>query len=123
MGICTLRAMRRTLLLALPAWLCTAVALAQEATEAAPSGLDAALKSIDEGFGAYLVTPLATVLFFDVAPGETTLPFIVLWLVLGASFFTVRFGFINLRAFKHAILVTMGRYDQPGAEGEDCDNK
>ncbi|MFO7563479.1 MAG: alanine/glycine:cation symporter family protein [Enhygromyxa sp.] len=45
-------------------------------------------------------------------------PIIVLWLLLGAVFFTLRMGFINLRAFGHAILVTRGVYDNPDDEGE-----
>ena len=47
-----------------------------------------------------------------------TLPAIVLWLVLGATFFTLRFAFINLRAFGHAIAVTRGLYDDPNDPGE-----
>ena len=42
----------------------------------------------------------------------------VIWLVLGSIFFTIRMGFINVRAFKHAILVTAGRYDNPEDAGE-----
>ena len=56
---------------------------------------------------------------------ETTLeaktggvPIIALWLLLGAVFFTIRMGFINLRAFGHAIQVVRGRYDNPEDEGE-----
>ena len=45
-------------------------------------------------------------------------PFIVLWLVLGAIFFTVRMAFINLRGFMHAIAVTKGDYDDPNDPGE-----
>lgn len=45
-------------------------------------------------------------------------PFIVVWLALGAIFFTVRMGFINIRGFKHAVLVTSGRYDDPKDTGE-----
>ena len=45
-------------------------------------------------------------------------PAAVLWLVIGAVFFTVRMKFINLRGFKHAILVTAGKYDNPDDEGE-----
>lgn len=108
--------LRRTLALTVSLWLLTLPTLAQEAAE--PSGLDATLKSIDETFGSYVVGPIAGVLFFDILPGDASMPFIVLWLVLGAIYFTLRFAFINLRAFKHAILVTMGRYDEPGAEGE-----
>jgi AGCS family alanine or glycine:cation symporter len=44
--------------------------------------------------------------------------FAVLWLVLGAIFFTVRMGFINVRGFKHALGVTRGLYDNPDDEGE-----
>ena len=42
----------------------------------------------------------------------------VIWLVLGSIFFTIRMGFINVRAFKHAIFVTAGRYDNPDDAGE-----
>ncbi|MBN4077278.1 alanine:cation symporter family protein [Sulfobacillus acidophilus] len=71
-------------------------------------------------FGNYVVSPMAKVLFFDVAffTDSVNIPFIVMWLVLGAAFLTVRMGFINFRAFKHAILVTMGKYDNPNDPGE-----
>ncbi len=45
-------------------------------------------------------------------------PFVVLWLVFGAIFFTFRYRFPNLRAFGHAIAVTMGKYDEEGSTGE-----
>ena len=53
-----------------------------------------------------------------VKPG---VPIVVLWLVLGAIFFTLRMGFINIRGFKHAILVTAGKFDnheEEHGEGE-----
>ncbi|MEM9121175.1 MAG: alanine/glycine:cation symporter family protein [Cyanobacteria bacterium P01_F01_bin.56] len=46
------------------------------------------------------------------------LPIIILWLLVGATYFTLRMGFINVRAFKHAIEVTLGRYDDPNEPGE-----
>ncbi len=46
------------------------------------------------------------------------MPLIALWLLIGATFFTFRFGFINVRAFAHAIQVTRGIYDNPEDEGE-----
>jgi len=46
------------------------------------------------------------------------IPLVVLWLGAGAIFFTLRMNFVNLRAFRHAIQVTMGRYDNPNASGE-----
>jgi AGCS family alanine or glycine:cation symporter len=46
------------------------------------------------------------------------LPLIVLWLLLGAVFLTLRMGFINLRAFTHALAVVRGEYDDPEEPGE-----
>lgn len=46
------------------------------------------------------------------------IPFIVVWLILGATFFTFRMGFINIRGFKHAINLAKGKYDDPNAPGE-----
>lgn len=48
----------------------------------------------------------------------TTIPFIVVWLILGALFFTIRMGFINIRGFKHAVDLARGRFDEPNAPGE-----
>ena len=76
---------------------------------------------VDEFFGKYLVTPLAAVLFFDFWTDQwvgTSVPLIVLWLLLGAIFFTIRMGFINVRAFRHGIRLTMGDYDNPDEPGE-----
>jgi AGCS family alanine or glycine:cation symporter len=87
-------------------------------------GIGGVLKSLDSGFGANVVAPIASVLFFDLAfwdngtEGEIKLPFIVVWLIAGATFFTLRFSFINLRAFRHAWIVTTGRYDDPDDPGE-----
>ena len=59
-----------------------------------------------------------------VAPGTTAsvsgikVPFIVLWLVLGALFFTFRYAFINIRGFVHAVQVTAGKFDKPDDPGE-----
>ena len=53
----------------------------------------------------------------DIVSG-ISFPAIVLWLVLGATFFTLRYRFINLRAFTHAIRVTQGKFDNPDDPGE-----
>lgn len=78
------------------------------------------LIGLESFFGDYLVSPLASVLFFDVAffTDSVKIPFIVLWLVIGAVFLTIRMSFINLRAFRHAIHVTAGKYDNPNDPGE-----
>ena len=41
------------------------------------------------------------------------IPFIVVWLVLGALFFTIRFKFINFKGSIHAIRLVRGVYDNP----------
>lgn len=61
---------------------------------------------------------LASVLFFDVWPGEATAPFIVAWLVVGAVYLTIRFGFINLRMMGHALAILRGRFRSAGDQGE-----
>lgn len=91
------------------------------------------MSKVDEFFGNYLVSPIAQVLFFDFFTGPrtdddgneiskgwlgTSVPFVVLWLLFGALFFTLRMGFINIRAFWHAIRLTKGDYDNPNEKGE-----
>lgn len=48
------------------------------------------------------------------------IPFIVVWLVLGAIFFTVRMRFINIKGFKHALQLVQGKFTDPShaEEGE-----
>lgn len=97
-------------LIALPAF-------AEEGSQGWQGGLNAF-------FGSYIVTPLVRVLFFDIAiwdnwSGDSVkIPFIVAWLIVGAIYFTLRFSFVNIRAFGHALAVTVGRYDRGEAEGE-----
>ena len=50
-------------------------------------------------------------------PQTHNIPFIVVWLVLGAAFFTIRMGFINFRGFKHALDLAKGKFDDPNAPG------
>jgi AGCS family alanine or glycine:cation symporter len=63
---------------------------------------------------------IAAAFFFDLIfwSDAQRLPFIVLWLVIGAIFLTLRMGFINIRAFRHAIHVTTGRYTDPREPGD-----
>ncbi|WP_445385526.1 amino acid carrier protein [Robiginitalea sp. IMCC44478] len=51
-------------------------------------------------------------------PITKPIPFIVIWLVLGATFFTIRMGFINIRGFRHSISLAKGKYDDPQAPGQ-----
>jgi len=48
----------------------------------------------------------------------THVPFIVIWLILGGVFFTIRMKFINFRGMVHAVNLTLGKYDNPASKGE-----
>ena len=52
---------------------------------------------------------------FDIG---TSIPIVVVWLVFGALFFTLKMNFINVRAFNHAIDLVRGKFDDPNDEGE-----
>ena len=82
--------------------------------EAEPAGDGGFQDQVNEAFGK-VNGFLAAGMFYPVGG---VIPLAVLWLVMGSIFFTVRMGFINIRAFKHAILVTAGRYDNPEDAGE-----
>jgi AGCS family alanine or glycine:cation symporter len=49
---------------------------------------------------------------------KNSIPFIVVWLIAGAAFFTVRMGFINIRGFKHSIDLARGKHSDPNAPGK-----
>ena len=64
-------------------------------------------------------TIIGDFIFTSVPLGEgISMPFVIIWLLVGATIFTVYMGFINLRGFKHAIDVVRGRFDDPDDPGE-----
>ena len=77
--------------------------------------------SFDEAIEA-AVRPLTTfvsdLIFFTVPILGADLPLVVLWLVIGAIFFTFYFRFINVRGFKHALKLVRGDYSNPDHRGE-----
>ena len=56
-------------------------------------------------------------LIFAPFPG-TSFPWIVMWLVVAATFFTLYFGFVQFRFFGHAIGLVKGDYSDPSDAGE-----
>lgn len=54
---------------------------------------------------------------FSPFPG-TSFPWIVAWLVIAATIFTVYFAFIQFRAFPHSISLVKGDYSDPNDAGE-----
>ena len=93
--------------LATAAALFPGVTLAQDATS-----FDARVNEIFANSTGWFVN-----LIFAPLPG-TAFPWIVLWLVVGATVFTIYFGFIQLRAFSHAISLVKGDYSDPNDAGE-----
>ncbi|MDQ6979442.1 MAG: alanine:cation symporter family protein, partial [Mariprofundaceae bacterium] len=84
------------------------------------SSVMASESGIDQVFGE-VNGYLETVLFFDVMPSflsEASMPFIVAWLIVGAVYLTLRFGFINVRLMGHALQVLRGKYQSPQDRGE-----
>jgi alanine or glycine:cation symporter, AGCS family len=65
-----------------------------------------------DGFVGQLNGYIGSVLFFNLWPlgGDIRLPFIVVWLVVGAVYCTLKLGFVNIRGFRHAIDVVRGKY-------------
>jgi AGCS family alanine or glycine:cation symporter len=92
-----------------------AVEPAPQVVEQAPSSKSFEEK-VDAVFGRYLVAPIATVFFWNI-PG-LNMPLVVFWLLFGATFFTIRMGFVNVRMFRHAIDLVAGKYDDETSEGE-----
>lgn len=77
-----------------------------------------------DAFFEPIVQVLDSVIFFDpfdaVGLGieGVKIPFVVIWLIFGSLFFTIRMGFINLSGFKHAIDLVRGKYDDPNAKND-----
>ena len=78
-------------------------------------GIDQAIDSAFEP----IATAMVDIVFVSVNIGGTELPLIVVWLVVGALFFTGYFRFINIRGFTHAIRIVTGKEDKASqAPGE-----
>ncbi len=73
-----------------------------------------------DALAGQLVGWIASVFFFPIYKSSegAEIPLVVAWLVVGATYFTIRMGFINFRGFKHAIDVVRGKYENKDAEGE-----
>ena len=76
------------------------------------AGID---ERVNEAF-ANLTGPFVNLIFAPF-PG-TSFPWIVMWLVVAATIFTVYFGFVQFRYFKHAIQLVKGDYSDPNDAGE-----
>lgn len=83
------------------AWMCSATVAAQEPKQSL--GLD---QQIDRAF-----EPIAKHWEGLVLSPAPSMPWVLILLVVGAVFFTIIFGFANIRLFPLAVRVVSGRYD------------
>lgn len=67
---------------------------------------------------APIAAAIGAIVFFKIPIFGAQLPLVVLWLVIGAVFFTFRMGFVNVRGFRHAIHLVRGDYANPKDAGE-----
>lgn len=89
---------------------------AQSVREAREAGV---IQAADRAMGA-VNSVVSAVLFFDIAFWDDSieLPFIVIWLVAGGIFLTIRMGLFNVRGFRHAIQLVRGKYTDPSEPGD-----
>lgn len=88
-------------LLSILTFLIPIITFAQEEVEV---GID---QKIDQAF-APISNFFSKIIFFEVFPGA---PFVIILLVLSAAFFTLYFGFPNIRYFWRAINTVRGKYE------------
>ncbi len=79
-----------------------------------PTGLDKAISDATAPVSNWITG----IVFYSVDVGGASLPLIVVWLIVAAIIFTVYFGFLNVRGFKHAIDLVRGKFSNPNDAGE-----
>ncbi|MFD1342639.1 alanine/glycine:cation symporter family protein [Litorisediminicola beolgyonensis] len=89
-----------------------ALALVALAAPAAAQGIDEQVNAIFASSTGWFVS-----LIFSNFPG-TSFPWIVGWLVIAATVFTLYFGFVQLRWVGHSIALVKGDYSDPNDAGE-----
>ncbi len=90
--------------------------LAPVAAAAQEMSIDDRVNEVFASSTGWFVNLIFSPLPFQIAGSD--FPWIVMWLVVGATVFTVYFGLIQLRAFGHAISLVKGDYSDPNDAGE-----
>lgn len=93
----------------------TALAIGAGSTSALAQEARTIDQAVNETF-ATITGPFVNFIFSPF-PG-TSFPWIVMWLVVAASLFTVYFGFIQVRGIRHSIQLVKGDYSDPNDAGE-----
>ncbi|WP_026455517.1 alanine/glycine:cation symporter family protein [Saccharomonospora iraqiensis] len=79
------------------------------------------LASIEEAINSVfdpLTEGLSAFVFAEISIGSVSFPWIVAWLILAATVFTIYFGFIQFRGFKLATEIVRGKYTDKTEPGE-----
>lgn len=61
---------------------------------------------------------LTDVVFFTIPGWPDGPPFVILWLIVGAAFCTIYFGFVQIRGWRTAFDVVRGKFSSPDDPGE-----
>ncbi|MDO6728600.1 alanine/glycine:cation symporter family protein [Marinovum sp. 2_MG-2023] len=83
------------------------------------SAAPALAQSIDEKVNQIFANSTGWFVSFIFSPFPgTSFPWIVMWLVIAATVFSIYFGFVQFRTFGHAIKLVKGDYSDPDDAGE-----
>lgn len=86
-----------------------------------PQWIFAQGQSIDEKINNMfqpITDAVCAVVFFAFPVNGVDLPFVLVWLVVGAVFFTVFMNFVNIRGFRTSLDIVRGKYTNPNEVGE-----
>ncbi|MEZ4721609.1 MAG: alanine/glycine:cation symporter family protein [Flavobacteriales bacterium] len=78
-------------------------------------------RTVDDAINDFMepiTSSIMEVIFFTIPVGGMNVPFVLVWLIVGAVFFTIYMRFVNIRGFRHALDVVRGKYDNPDDAGE-----
>jgi AGCS family alanine or glycine:cation symporter len=74
-------------------------------------------QDIDQAMAPF-ANAITEIVFYAPPIFGVNFPLVVIWLGLGAIFFTFYFRFISFRGFRHAIRLVRGDYSDPNDKGE-----
>jgi len=77
-------------------------------------GLDQTINNIMQP----ITEAVQSFIFYEIAVFGYSFPWIVMWLIIAAIYFTFYFRFINFRGFGHTFRLLRGDYDKPDSIGE-----
>ena len=106
--------MKKTVLALFATFILPLITFAQEAEAQAQQTIDDKINSFFEP----ITQAVESVVFVPVTIGGQTIPFVLVWLVVGATVFTIYMGFVQFKGFRHALDVVRGKFDDPNDQGE-----